>query len=256
MDLGLSGRRALVLGSTSGLGRAAAEALAAEGARVAIAGRDEGKATEVLAGLPDGIAVLGELTVDGEALRMVEEAAAKLGGLDVLVVNTGGGRPGGLLDAPDDAVDAAYRSMLRPALEAARAAAPFLRQSEQARLVFLGARSMIETSPDLALSGVFRSGVAAAAHTLAIELAPAVTVNVVVPGQFDTPAFHRFEASLVASGAGSAEAVRRRHLDAIPLARIGDAAELGAVVAFLCSRQSSYVTGTVVRVDGGSVKGY
>ena len=196
MDLGLTGKRALVFGSTSGLGLAVAESLAAEGARVAIVGRRADAAAEIAARLPDAIAVPGDMAEEGEPRRIVDDAAAGLGGLDVFVMNTGGARPGGMLDVTGDDEDAAYRSTLRPPLVATRAAIPHLQADGGGAVAYITARSVLETSPDLALSGVFRSGVAAAARSLAIELAPAIRVNVVVPGQFGTPALGRFENSL------------------------------------------------------------
>ena len=114
------------------------------------------------------------------------------------MVNTGGGTPGPIL-ATDGADDAAYQSMLRPVLEISRAAAPHVTAGGRGRLVYLTARSVVEATPDLALSSVFRSGVAAAARSLAIELAPRATVNVVVTGQFDTPALGRFESARAAA---------------------------------------------------------
>jgi len=256
VDLGLNGRRALVLGSTAGLGRAVADRLTAEGARVAVSGRDRERAAEVAASLPAAVSVAGDLRGEGVASTLVKRAAELLGGLDILVVNTGGATPGRLLNVGTDDEEAAFASILRPALAAARAAVDALRASATGRLIFIGARSMIETTPELALSGVFRSGVAAAARTLAVELAPDVLVNVVVPGQFDTGALSRFEASLAETEGLSTEEVRRRHLDAIPIGRIGRPEELADVVAFLCSDRASYVTGTIVRVDGGAVRGY
>ncbi len=223
MELGLTGRRALVLASTGGLGLAVAERLAQEGARVVLTGRDPARAAAAAEACGAAAAATGDLREPGVAPRLVAEAADALGGLDILVVNTGGAKPGRLVSVAPEDEDAAFGSILRPALAAAREAVPLLRASGSGRLVFIGARSMVETTPDLALSGIFRSGVAAAARTLAVELAPEVLVNVVVPGQFDTGGLHRFEAALADAEGISAGEVRQRHVDAIPLRRIGRA---------------------------------
>jgi 3-oxoacyl-[acyl-carrier protein] reductase len=256
VDLGLSGRRALVFSSSSGLGRAIALGLAAEGARVAVTGRDPERVKETAAEAGDAVPLVGDLTVAGTAERIVTDAAAALGGLDICVVNTGGGKPGPLMATDADAEGAAYRSMLAPALEAARAAAPVLKLSGGGRLLFLTARSVLEATPELALSAVFRSGVHAAARSLAVELAPRVLVNVVVPGQFDTGALRRVEEAMAEEEGVTAEDIRRRHVDAIPVGRVGTPEELADVVVFLCSPRASYVAGSVIRVDGGAVRGY
>jgi NAD(P)-dependent dehydrogenase (short-subunit alcohol dehydrogenase family) len=204
---------------------------------------------------------IGAEAIEGDLVsaagEIVNKAIGALGGLDVLVVNTGGGRPGGLLDdASDVSIEQAYQSMLRPALHAARSAVVALRQSRNGRLLFLTARSVLEATPELALSSVFRSGVAAAARSLAIELAPDVLVNVVVPGQFETGAYQRFESWRAAYEGFSSSAIRDEHIAAIPLGRLGQAAELADVVTFLCSARASYITGSVIRVDGGAVRGF
>lgn len=256
MDLGLHDRRALVLASTAGLGRATAAELVAEGARVVVHGRDRGRCDRVASDLGAEGAVDGDLSVSGAAAAVVERAIDLLDGLDILVVNTGGGGVGGLLDGDVDADERAYRSMLRPSLDAARAAANTLRQSDQGRLVFLTARSVVEATPELALSSVFRSGVAAAARSLAIELAPEVLVNVIVTGQFDTGALARFEAARAEAEGVSTEQLRADHVTHIPLQRVGRPEELAAVVTFLCGGRASFVTGSTIRVDGGAVRGF
>lgn len=255
MDLGLTGKRALVFGSSSGLGRAVAARLAEEGASVVVTSRNAERAATTAAGVGAVAAVVGDLTEAGAGARMVTEAADALGGLDIVVVNTGGGTPGPIT-ATDGADDAAYRSMLRPALEISRAAAPLITADGAGRLVFLTARSVVEASPELALSSVFRSGVTAAARSLALELAPRATVNVIVTGQFDTPALERFEAARAQHEGRSVAEVRAGHLASIPMARLGTADEFADVVTFVCSARAGFVTGTLVRVDGGAVRGF
>jgi 3-oxoacyl-[acyl-carrier protein] reductase len=255
MDLGLTGRRALVFGSSSGLGRAVAARLVDEGAQVAVTSRDAGRARSVADDIGAAAVVVGDLTQPGAGTQMVADAAAQLGGLDIVVVNTGGGTPGPIL-ATDGADDAAYHSMLRPVLEISRAAAPLVSACGEGRLVYLTARSVVEASPDLALSSVFRSGVTAAARSLALELAPHATVNVIVTGQFDTPALDRFEAALSKHDGRSAEQVRADHIASIPMQRLGTADEFADVVTFICSARAGFVTGTLVRVDGGAVRGF
>lgn len=256
MDLGLEGRRALVMASSSGLGAAVAAGLSAEGARVAVTSRDPGRADAARAATGAEVALVGDLTEPGVAERFVDEAVEALGGLDVLVCNTGGGSPGPLLENDAAAAEAAYHSMLRPVLDATRRAAPSLRRSDQGRILVLTARSVVEATTDLALSSVFRSGAAAAARSLALELAPEVLVNVIVTGQFDTGALARFEAARARREDRTPEEVRAEHVASIPVGRVGRADELADVCVFLCSARASFVTGTAIRVDGGAVRGF
>jgi 3-oxoacyl-[acyl-carrier protein] reductase len=201
------------------------------------------------------VALACDLTQPGAGTEVVAEAADALGGLDIVVVNTGGGIPGPIL-ATSGHDDAAYHSMLRPVLEISRAAAPLVMAGDQGRMVYLTARSVVEATPELALSSVFRSGVAAAARSLALEMAPHATVNVVVTGQFDTPALARFEAARAAHEGRPLDEVRAMHTASIPMGRLGTAEEFADVVTFLCSARSGFMTGTVVRVDGGAVRGF
>lgn len=256
MDLGLEAKRALVLGSSAGMGRAIATRLAAEGARVVVTGRNRERLDAVAADIGATAAVAGDITDRDGLDAMVATSIAALGGLDIFVGNTGGGRPGGLDEGGFEAVDDGFEKMLRPQLRAAELVIPALRASGSGRMLFLTARSVLEASPDLALSSVFRSGVAAAAKSLAIELAPDVTVNVVVPGQFDTGALQRFETARAAATGHSPDEVRAEHIEAIPMGRLGQPGEIADLVAFLVSDRARYITGATIRIDGGLTRGF
>lgn len=256
MDLGLTGKKALILGSTSGLGLCIAQKLIEEGANVAISGRNPARAQKAVNSSGAKLAVTGDLTQTGEAKRLVDDAEKALGGLDIIVINTGGGTPGGILDVSPEARDKAYDTMLRPALEAATAASPHLQKSKSGRMVFITARAIVEATPELALSSVFRSGVSAAARSLALELAPDVLVNVIIPGQFDTPAYGRFAEWVSKQDGKEIDQVRAADAKANPLGRLGQAEEFADVVTFICSARSSFINGSVIRVDGGAVTGF
>lgn len=241
MDLGIAGRRAAVAAGSSGLGLGAAKVLAAEGAEVVICGRDRGRLDAALAAI--GRSAHGVVcdvgSADGGA-EFVAAAEAALGGpLDILVPNAGGPPPGTFESTPVDAYPAAIDLNLMSIVAMCKAAVPGMQERGWGRVVAITSVSVRQPIPNIILSNTARAGATAFLKTLALEVADdGVTVNSVQPGMHDTPRLD-----------GLFSEQERSEM------RIGDADDFGAVVAFLCGTQASYVTGLQLHVDGGSFGG-
>jgi 3-oxoacyl-[acyl-carrier protein] reductase len=247
MDLGLAGRKAFVAASSAGLGRASADALLGEGAEVVISGRNAEKLEKTRQALAEKHgrevqAILVDLAVPQNAGAAVNEAAAKLGGLDVLVTNSGGPPPGPFTAHDESVWRTAIDQLVLATVAMVNAALPSLEQSTQPRVAMIASTSVKQPIPNLVLSNSLRAAVVGLAKTLSQELGPKqILVNVVCPGAIDTDRIRQL---------GFAE----ERLKEIPLGRIGQPEELGALVAFLSSARASYLTGCTIQVDGGSVK--
>ncbi|MEO7125487.1 MAG: SDR family oxidoreductase [Nakamurella sp.] len=251
MELGLRGRTAVVCASTAGLGRATAEALAAEGVRVVISGRRADVASNIAVSLPGAEAVQCDITEPGAARRLVAEATQKLGApLDIAVLNGPGPKPGSAVDVSSSDLRAAIESLLVFQQELVAEVLPGMRERSWGRIVAIGSTSVVEPIAGLALSSIGRSALAAYLKTLAGEVAAdGVTVNMVLPGRIDTDRVRQLDAAAADSDPGAAA----RQAASIPAARYGAVEEFGAVAAFLCGQPASYVTGSTIRVDGGLV---
>lgn len=260
MDLGLKGKRALVLAGTSGLGRGTAEALAGDGAVVVICGRDEerarGVADEIAQGNPGAtVHGVGADVSDAEQLeRLVDRAVELLGGLDLLLLNAGGPPPGNFEELDDDAWAKAYELTLMSVVRTVRLTLPHLRAAGGGSIVAVGSSTLRQAAPNLTLSNSVRPAVQALLKELATTLGPdGIRVNMVSPGRIVTPRLDSLDGKRAALDGTTVEAVRENTARSIPLRRLGRSDEFGKVAAFLLSDAASYVTGQSVLVDGGLI---
>lgn len=241
MDLGLSGRTALVCGASSGLGLASAAALAREGANVGLLGR-RADLLEQEAARIGGLALPGDVTSADDLESAVARTVAAYGGLDVLVWNGGGPPPGRAVDVTPESIRQALELLLVPAVTLVSLCLPHLERSAGGRIVAVTSLAAKEPTAHLALSNAIRPGLTGWLKTLATELGPrGITVNCVAPGRIATA---RLE-ELYPDGP-TAETLAE-----IPLGRWGTPEEFGDVVCFLASERARYMTGTTVVVDGG-----
>jgi 3-oxoacyl-[acyl-carrier protein] reductase len=236
MDLGIAGRRAAVAASSRGLGLAAAKALAAEGATVAICGRDEARVDAAAAAVGgDSIGLVCDVAGAPGGTAFIEAATGALGGIDILVTNAGGPPQGNFAQTDVDAYPSAIALNLMSVVAMCKAAVPPMQRQGWGRVVAITSISVRQPVPDLILSNTARAGATGFLKTLAREVAEdGVTVNSIQPGSHRT------------------ERIRELYGNSLDEMTIGDPDDFGAIVAFLCSEQAKYLTGAQIHVDGGA----
>lgn len=238
MDLGISGRVALVTAASKGLGRASAVALAREGAKVVVCARGGDALADAeaeLAGYTEVLAVAADVTDPGAPARLVAATVERFGRLDILVANAGGPPPGRAMDVDDEQIVAAVNANLLTSVRLVREAVTHMRAAGWGRMCLITSSSIKEPIPTLSLSNTARTGLWAWAKTAAADLFDdGITLNLACPGSHATD---------------------RMKSISMPAGPMGDPGDFGRVVAFLCSEPANFVSGTAVVVDGARLRG-
>ncbi|MFH1372649.1 MAG: SDR family oxidoreductase [bacterium] len=253
MDLGLKGRRALVTGSSAGLGAAAAMALAQEGVEVVINGRDLKRLEKTAASIHSATGVSPRLSV-GDISRAddISKIVQTAGEIDILVSNGGGPPPGDVADHPAERWQEAGELVLHSAISLTRAVIGGLKERGWGRLIYITSIGVLQPVDSLILSNTFRAGVTAFCKTISNNYAQyGITANCVCPGYTATERLSQLAGKLSEDSDRTAGEVMAGFATACPSRRIGKPQELAALIAFLASDRAAYITGTSIPVDGG-----
>ncbi|MCU1346603.1 MAG: short-chain dehydrogenase/reductase [Acidimicrobiia bacterium] len=245
MDFGIAGKRAVVAASSKGLGLGAAAALAAEGATVVISGRDDKRLQAVAAQLGQNVMpVVADVSTGTGAEHFLHEAIDMLGGIDILVTNGPGPTPGDFAATPMEAYPDALELNLLSVVAMCKLAVPLMQAQHWGRVVAITSVAVRQPIANLILSTTARAGVTGFLKVLAREVAAdGVTVNSLQPGLHATDRVKQLHSDLGEAAQG------------VPAGRLGDPSDFGAAVAFLCSQQANFITGTGLLVDGGAYAG-
>lgn len=260
MDLGLKGKKALVMSSSRGLGAGIARALAAEGVDVLLTGRTADRLSEIAdginaagAGRADHVCV--DLADPGSVDALASAVADRLGGADILIANTGGPPPGKMSEVDLTKLTGHFETMVLRVAQVTDRLLPHMRAQGWGRIVAIGSSGVVQPIPNLGLSNMVRSALVGWAKSMSNDLAPdGITVNMLLPGRIHTERVDELDAAAAKRTGGTPADARAASIAGIPAGRYGKVEEFAAVAAFLCSDPAGYVTGSLVRCDGGLIR--
>ena len=261
MDLGLRGKRALMLAASTGLGRAASESLAAEGASLVVSSSNQGRcdhaAKEIAAAHNvKAVGIAADLFQPSQMDTLFEKAFNALGGIDILFINNGGPALGLAQEIDADSLRPQFNMAVESPIRLIKRVLPGMRAQRWGRIVSAGGASMVQALPNKVMDNTMRPAMVGYSKALSNEVAiDGITVNCIVPGTFVTERVHNSTAANAALAGISADAMMQRRLEGIPAGRFGELREFGDLVAFLCSERAGYINGSVIRIDGSQVKG-
>jgi len=260
MDLGLKGRRALVMGGTKGLGRSIADSLAEEGAALVISGRDQARLDEAAAalrakGAASAAGVVADVARGEEMDRLADAAVGAMGGVDILVLNHGGPPPCTASEMKEADLVAWFQNIVVSPIRITMRLLPAMRAQKWGRIIVVGSTGMQHPIPTLALSNTLRASIWGWLKTLSGEVAKdGVTMNVLAPGTIQTDRVTQTTTVRSQQLGISFEEALAQAAKEIPAGRLGVPADYGPMGAFLASEKGAYITGSMIRVDGGRVR--
>lgn len=253
MKIDLGGKRALVLGASGGLGSAIARGLTEAGAFVAISGRS---ADKLRAAVPNATHVLAaDLTAPDAGGAIAAQALAALGQVDILVNNSGGPLPSSALATEVEVWSAQFDAMVLSLIRLTGALVPGMRERRWGRVITVASSGVVAPIPNLAVSNALRAALLGWSKTLATEIAAdGVTANLILPGRIATSRVEALDKAAAARTGKPIAEIEKAALATIPAGRYGNPEEFAAAAVFLASPQASYITGSVIRVDGGMLR--